>query len=303
MFRPLCKTVNGGVCKFPFSFHNETFSACTDFWHHGSWCATIVDSFGQVQAVGQCGEHCDFVPFVNPAHPSTSQSESHAMSSQTHDAVSSPTAISSSSASSSSSDVSSSPVSSASSQPDGQSSPPIASSSTSSQPDHESSSSVSASASSEDAVSSSSDSTAESSATASTDDTTSEDGSASSAPQATDISSLGREFTGAAPSACLTTSGPDPGRQCQFPFTYMGRTYAGCTYSFGIPQSWCSTATSEAGDYIPGSWGYCSHPCPVHHDASKECLTVGGPAAGELCVFPFVSKGKFHWGCTRLGLF
>ena len=298
MFRPLCKTVNGGVCKFPFSFHNETFSACTDFWHHGSWCATIVDSFGQVQAVGQCGEHCDFVPFVNPAPPSTSQSESHAMSSQTHDADSSPTTPSPSSASSSSSDVSSSPVSSASSQPDGQSSPPIASSSTSSQTVDESSSSVSASAPSEDADS---DSTAESFATASTDDTTSEDGLASSAPQATDISSLGREFTGAAPSACLTASGPDPGRQCQFPFTYMGRTYAGCTYSFGIPQSWCSTATSEAGDYIPGSWGYCSQPCPVHHDASKECLTVGGPAAGELCVFPFVSKGKFHWGCTRLG--
>ena len=316
LFRPLCKTVSGSVCKFPFSFHNETFSACTDFWHHGSWCATRVDSFGQVQQLGQCGEHCDFVSFVSPTPPPSSQSESDASKSPHNSGTTHLTDPSFSSSSSFSSSGSS-----ASSQPDDGSSSPISSSSSSaishtddgnlspasgspasSQPDNESASTGSA----DDGISSpadgssSSESNIDVTSNSSSGDVISEQSSASiGAPSQADISSLAREFTVSAPSTCLTVSGPDPGRDCQFPFTFQGRTYAGCTYSFGIPQAWCSTATSEAGNYIPGSWGYCADPCPVHHDANKECLTVSGPVTGELCVFPFVSEEKFHWGCTR----
>ena len=326
MFRPLCKTVSGSVCKFPFSFHNETFSACTDFWHHGSWCATRVDSFGQVQHLGQCGEHCDFVSFVSstPPPPPSNHSESDAsMSPQNSDTTHPTEPLTSSSSSASSS------VSSASSQPDDGSSSPISSSSSAStssaishkddenlspasgspapsQPDNETASPSASTGSAHDGISSPvvgtsfSETNIDSTSHGSSGDVISGQSSASiAAPSQPDISSLGREFTVSAPSACLTVSGPDPGRDCQFPFTFQGRTYAGCTYSFGIPQSWCSTATSEAGLYIPGSWGYCAEPCPVHHDANKECLTVSGPVAGELCVFPFVSEEKFHWGCTR----
>ena len=259
--RPLCKTVSGGVCKFPFSFHNETFSACTDFWHHGAWCATRVDSFGQVLELGQCGEHCDFVSFVNPSPTNTTQSSS---------------AYSESSGTT----LSTTPSSSSVSEPTLTSSAPSVSTSEDGSSDE-----------------SSSETTTEPDPTS--DVTSSDYDSSTEVTTAADISWLGRGFSGSAPASCLTVSGPDPDRECQFPFTYQGRTYAGCTYSFGIPRSWCSTETSEAGLTLPGRWGYCSDRCPLHHDASKECLTVGGPSVGEVCVFPFVSGGKFHWGCTR----
>merc|ERR1719233_2325671 len=99
--------------------------------------------------------------------------------------------------------------------------------------------------------------------------------------------------------ACITVSGIDVGKTCKFPFTYHGRTYSGCTYHFGVDKPWCSTETDQGGDYIPGWWGYCSHTCPSHTDHINECLTVAGPRPHKLCVFPFMSEGVLHWGCTR----
>jgi len=98
---------------------------------------------------------------------------------------------------------------------------------------------------------------------------------------------------------CLTVSGVDIGKTCQFPFIYHGKTYHGCTYNFGVDKPWCSTETEESGNYIPGRWGYCSENCPAHTNHINECITVAGPRPLKLCVFPFMSEGVLHWGCTE----
>ena len=75
---------------------------------------------------------------------------------------------------------------------------------------------------------------------------------------------------------CKTTSGPDPGADCVFPFKlnimyYTGKNevleYTECTTDWanedpGIP--WCSTTTDQTGrDAVgQGKWGHCGSNCP-----------------------------------------
>ena len=98
---------------------------------------------------------------------------------------------------------------------------------------------------------------------------------------------------------CRTEGGADVDKDCVFPFTFQGRNFTGCTFHFGVSQSWCSTETDSEGHYMPGRWGYCSAQCPLHHHSDRECLTVSGPATGNICVFPFFHERMFHWGCTE----
>lgn len=65
--------------------------------------------------------------------------------------------------------------------------------------------------------------------------------------------------------ACITTGGPNPGKNCIFPFTWQGTTYHGCPEdSDGV---WCSTKVDNAGNHVTGEdeWGICGQNCPSHY--------------------------------------
>ena len=80
------------------------------------------------------------------------------------------------------------------------------------------------------------------------------------------------EFSGApAPnltSTCHTTAGPDPYKECQFPFNYLNLNYTGCTLVEDT-KPWCVTETDEFGTPIQeegqsfSAWGYCDPSCPI----------------------------------------
>ena len=67
---------------------------------------------------------------------------------------------------------------------------------------------------------------------------------------------------GGADKKCTT----EDGRICQFPFSYQGTKYTGCT-SENDPdgRSWCSTKVDKNGDHVQnqGQWGHCSDQCRV----------------------------------------
>ena len=45
---PGCKAVNGNICYFPFKYKGETHSKCSKADSESPWCATEVDSNGDV---------------------------------------------------------------------------------------------------------------------------------------------------------------------------------------------------------------------------------------------------------------
>ena len=51
-----------------------------------------------------------------------------------------------------------------------------------------------------------------------------------------------------------------PGKDCVFPFTFLGRTFDRCTIaSEGDKRPWCPTSVKADGKHSLGSndWGYC----------------------------------------------
>ena len=66
-------------------------------------------------------------------------------------------------------------------------------------------------------------------------------------------------FTGG---ECVTTSGPQPGKPCHFPFVYNGNTYFECTES-NHDQLWCSTEVDVNGSYFDKNWGNCGEGCKL----------------------------------------
>ena len=60
-------------------------------------------------------------------------------------------------------------------------------------------------------------------------------------------------------------AGADVGTKCTFPFTFLGKTYNGCTTVLST-RLWCSTKTDADGNHILGedTWGYCNEECPEH---------------------------------------
>lgn len=45
---------------------------------------------------------------------------------------------------------------------------------------------------------------------------------------------------------------------CQFPFTFNGLTFHGCTTAFDLQEKlWCSVNVSPDGQHVEGYWGYC----------------------------------------------
>ena len=45
--------------------------------------------------------------------------------------------------------------------------------------------------------------------------------------------------------ACSTLSGPESGRPCVFPFSYLNNTYNSCTFHYSREKAWCATHTDE----------------------------------------------------------
>ena len=64
----------------------------------------------------------------------------------------------------------------------------------------------------------------------------------------------------------MTVGGPDPDKQCVFPFIFSGVTYYECTLAGnqqGETQEWCSTLTDSNGLHVggEGNWGWCPSDC------------------------------------------
>ena len=76
--------------------------------------------------------------------------------------------------------------------------------------------------------------------------------------------------------ACYTIDGPDPYKQCKFPFIYGEKVFYGCTLGVNLNLSfvdffknprWCSTEVDAFGNHIAGkgSYGYCNSNCPLQN--------------------------------------
>ena len=73
--------------------------------------------------------------------------------------------------------------------------------------------------------------------------------------------------------SCTTVSGPDPFKQCIFPFRHAGVVYNKCT-TVGLDQPWCSTLTTSGGDHVSGKgkYGICPLSCPgVERTLNQTC--------------------------------
>ena len=91
---------------------------------------------------------------------------------------------------------------------------------------------------------------------------------------------------------CLTVGGGKVGVKCVFPFTFLGRTYHGCTTTvvsniFPMGSLWCSTRTDSRGLHLSkqNEWGHCNSECPVH---LKN--TTSYPSGSNPGWFPFVLR-------------
>jgi hypothetical protein len=58
---------------------------------------------------------------------------------------------------------------------------------------------------------------------------------------------------------CTATNG----KQCAFPFKYIGITYTTCTTHDNKGKAWCSTQTDSHGEHIAGKFGECPASCKV----------------------------------------
>jgi len=90
---------------------------------------------------------------------------------------------------------------------------------------------------------------------------------------------------------CKTVGGPNPGRDCVFPFKWNGKVHNGCPIdSNDKTKRWCSTKVDSNGNHVPSQneYGYCGAFCPAHNDAPAPgpttVITLPTPCtAGEKC--------------------
>ena len=71
---------------------------------------------------------------------------------------------------------------------------------------------------------------------------------------------------------CKTISGPNPKRECIFPFTFNGKQYYGCPIDPVDPSKrWCSTKVDSQGNHMIGldEYGHCNSNCPIANDNSN----------------------------------
>nr|XP_040566435.1 72 kDa type IV collagenase-like [Lepeophtheirus salmonis] len=91
--------------------------------------------------------------------------------------------------------------------------------------------------------------------------------------------------------SCPTTDG----RNCLFPFKYIGIEYDGCTTVDYGTTAWCATSV----DSITGAtieYGDCTSSCKMASTASTNgCKSTSGVA----CKFPFGYNGEMFTQCTN----
>ena len=85
--------------------------------------------------------------------------------------------------------------------------------------------------------------------------------------------------------ACYTVGGPDPYKQCKFPFIYGERVYYACAIGvntnltfvdFYKNPDWCSTEVDALGNHISGKgyYGHCNSECQSQIGNEKYYETV-----------------------------
>ncbi|XP_055078905.1 matrix metalloproteinase-9 [Periophthalmus magnuspinnatus] len=96
---------------------------------------------------------------------------------------------------------------------------------------------------------------------------------------------------GFCPSELLyTIGGNSDGKQCVFPFVFLGKEYNSCTTEGRSDEyRWCATTDNFDKDK---KYGFCP---------SRDTAVTGGNAEGEPCHFPFVFLGKEYDSCTSEG--
>ncbi|XP_038867365.1 matrix metalloproteinase-9-like [Salvelinus namaycush] len=96
---------------------------------------------------------------------------------------------------------------------------------------------------------------------------------------------------GFCPSELLYTfDGNSNGKECVFPFVFLGETYEGCTTEGRSDgYRWCSTTDNFDKDK---KYGFCPN---------RDTAVIGGNSEGEPCQFPFVFLGKKYDACTSEG--
>lgn len=96
---------------------------------------------------------------------------------------------------------------------------------------------------------------------------------------------------GFCPSELLyTTGGNSDGKECVFPFVFLGEEYNSCTTEGRSDgYRWCATTDNFDKDK---KYGFCP---------TRDTAVFGGNAEGEPCNFPFVFLGKEYDSCTSEG--
>uniref|UniRef100_A0A3P9A308 Matrix metalloproteinase-9 n=1 Tax=Esox lucius TaxID=8010 RepID=A0A3P9A308_ESOLU len=96
---------------------------------------------------------------------------------------------------------------------------------------------------------------------------------------------------GFCPSELLyTIDGNSNGKECVFPFVFLGETYNGCTTEGRSDgYRWCSTTDNFDKDK---KYGFCPN---------RDTAVTGGNSEGEPCQFPFEFLGKQYDSCTSEG--
>merc|ERR1711988_428281 len=74
-------------------------------------------------------------------------------------------------------------------------------------------------------------------------------------------------------SSCTTSSGPQSGQSCVFPFRYKGVVYTTCT-TVERAGAWCATSTDQAGDFQADQYGFCPSSCPVTGTTTTTTTTT-----------------------------
>lgn len=95
-------------------------------------------------------------------------------------------------------------------------------------------------------------------------------------------------------SDCEVTAvdGPARGLPCVFPFTWAGTTYHSCPrWTFGgrhQGRPWCSTKTDFSGEHIngQGNYGFCGRPCGVNELGQRINLAAGDDITNNAVIFP-----------------
>jgi len=73
--------------------------------------------------------------------------------------------------------------------------------------------------------------------------------------------------------SCTTSSGPESGKACVFPFRYKGVVYKECA-TVDQSSAWCSTEVDAGGNFVDGKYGFCPSTCPSASSSSTTTTTT-----------------------------